>query len=80
MRIEIIGAGIFGGGLGKLWVKAGHKVLFSSRYSTQLEHLRGDGKLAAPLHVANSLESSFALWCLSHLGLRGAIGYEWRIN
>jgi len=31
MRIGIVGAGKVGGGLGKIWVRAGHQVLFSSR-------------------------------------------------
>jgi 3-hydroxyacyl-CoA dehydrogenase len=30
MKIGIIGAGKVGGGLGKLWVRAGHQVLFNS--------------------------------------------------
>ena len=38
MKIGIIGAGKVGGGLGKLWVRAGHQVLFSSRHP---KHLRG---------------------------------------
>jgi 8-hydroxy-5-deazaflavin:NADPH oxidoreductase len=32
MRIGIIGAGKVGGGLGKLWVRVGHHVFFSSRH------------------------------------------------
>jgi predicted dinucleotide-binding enzyme len=39
MRIGIIGAGKVGGGLGKLWVKAGHQVLFSSRHPNGLKVL-----------------------------------------
>jgi 8-hydroxy-5-deazaflavin:NADPH oxidoreductase len=39
MRIGIIGAGKVGGGLGKLWVKAGHQVLFSSRHPKRLQAL-----------------------------------------
>jgi 8-hydroxy-5-deazaflavin:NADPH oxidoreductase len=39
MRIGIIGAGKVGGGLGKIWVRAGHKVLFSSRHSNRLKGL-----------------------------------------
>jgi len=36
MKIGIIGAGKVGGGLGKLWVRAGHQVLFSSRHPKRL--------------------------------------------
>ena len=32
MRIGVIGAGWLGGTVGRQWVKAGHKVLFSSRH------------------------------------------------
>jgi len=37
MRIGIIGAGALGGTVGRLWVKAGHEVMFSSRHPEQLE-------------------------------------------
>jgi 8-hydroxy-5-deazaflavin:NADPH oxidoreductase len=39
MRIGIIGAGKVGGSLGKLWVRAGHKVFFSSRHPNRLKAL-----------------------------------------
>ena len=39
MKIGIIGAGKVGGGLGKLWVRAGHQVLFSSRHPKRLRAL-----------------------------------------
>jgi hypothetical protein len=39
MRIRIIGAGKVGGGLGKLWVRAGHQVFFSSRHPNRLKVL-----------------------------------------
>jgi predicted dinucleotide-binding enzyme len=39
MRIGIIGAGKVGGSLGKLWVRAGHKVFFSSRHPNRLKVL-----------------------------------------
>jgi predicted dinucleotide-binding enzyme len=39
MKIGIIGAGKIGGGLGKLWVRAGHQVLFSSRRPKRLRVL-----------------------------------------
>ncbi|WP_069866807.1 NADPH-dependent F420 reductase [Pseudomonas citronellolis] len=37
MRIGVIGAGSLGGTVGRLWVKAGHEVMFSSRHPEQLE-------------------------------------------
>jgi hypothetical protein len=36
LRIGIIGAGSLGGTVGRLWVQAGHEVLFSSRHPDQL--------------------------------------------
>jgi predicted dinucleotide-binding enzyme len=39
MKIGIIGAGKVGGGLGKLWAKAGHEVFFSSRHPSRLKLL-----------------------------------------
>ena len=39
MRIGTIGAGKVGGGLGKMWVRAGHQVLFSSRHPNRLKVL-----------------------------------------
>jgi len=36
MRIGIIGAGWLGGTVGRLWVQAGHEVLFSSRHPEEL--------------------------------------------
>ena len=39
MRIGIVGAGKVGGGLGTIWVRAGHQVLFSSRHPNRLKVL-----------------------------------------
>jgi predicted dinucleotide-binding enzyme len=39
MRIGIVGAGKVGGGLGKLWARAGHQVRFSSRHPDRLKLL-----------------------------------------
>ena len=36
LRIGIIGAGSLGGSVGRLWVQAGHEVLFSSRHPDEL--------------------------------------------
>ena len=47
MKIGIIGAGKVGGGLGKLWVRAGHQVLFSSRHPKRLRVLVDEAGLGA---------------------------------
>jgi len=39
IKIGIIGSGRIGGTVGALWVKAGHKVLFSSRHPEELKDL-----------------------------------------
>jgi predicted dinucleotide-binding enzyme len=39
LKIGIIGSGRQGGGLGVLWAKAGHEILFSSRHPEQLGDL-----------------------------------------
>ena len=39
MRIGIIGAGTMGGGIGLIWAKAGHEVVFSSRHPEELADL-----------------------------------------
>jgi 8-hydroxy-5-deazaflavin:NADPH oxidoreductase len=39
MNIEIIGGGKVGGGLGKLWFRAGHQVFFSSRHQDRRKAL-----------------------------------------
>lgn len=36
MRIGVVGAGWLGGTVGRLWVQAGHEVLFSSRHPEEL--------------------------------------------
>ena len=49
MKIGIIGAGKVGGGLGKLWIRAGHQVLFSSRHPKRLRVLVEEAGLGAYL-------------------------------
>jgi predicted dinucleotide-binding enzyme len=39
MRIGVIGAGSLGGTVGRLWVRAGHEVMFSSRHPEELESM-----------------------------------------
>ena len=55
MKIGIIGAGKVGGGLGKLWARAGHQVFFSSRHPDRLEELvQQAGPGAYSGHVAEA--------------------------
>jgi predicted dinucleotide-binding enzyme len=42
MRIGVIGAGSLGGTIGRLWVQAGHEVMFSSRHPEELASLVRD--------------------------------------
>lgn len=56
MRIGIIGAGMIGSTLAKLWVDAGHDVMISSRHADQLEplvkKLGSRGSAGTPLDAA----------------------------
>jgi 8-hydroxy-5-deazaflavin:NADPH oxidoreductase len=55
MKIGIIGAGKVGGGLGKLWARAGHQVFFSSRHPDRLKELvEQAGPEAFSGHVAEA--------------------------
>jgi predicted dinucleotide-binding enzyme len=55
MKIGVIGAGKVGGGLGKLWARAGHEVLFSSRHPNRLKIIvEQAGPGAASGHVADA--------------------------
>lgn len=47
MRVGIIGSGRIGGTLGKLWARAGHSVLFSSRHPEELAALAADASHGA---------------------------------
>ncbi len=56
LRIGVIGSGHIGGTIGSLWVKAGHKVLFSSRHPEELKDLvAGLGPLAQAGTVAQAI-------------------------
>ena len=56
MKIAIIGSGNMGGGLGKLWAKANHQVIFSfSRDENKLNHLAKSAGLNA---TVGSLEEA----------------------
>ncbi len=57
MKIGIIGSGNVGGALGKLWIKNGHKVMFSSRRPEKLktlaESLGENAHIGTPAEAAN---------------------------
>ncbi len=57
MKIGIIGSGKIGGTIGRLWVKDGHPVLFSSRHPEELADLV---KEAGPLAKAGTVAEAIA--------------------
>ena len=57
MKIGIIGSGKIGGTVGRLWVKDGHPVLFSSRHPEELADLV---KEAGPLAKAGTVAEAIA--------------------
>ena len=56
MKIGIVGSGRVGGGIGSVWVKAGHEVMFSSRH---IEHDKAlAAKLGANAHAGTPREAA----------------------
>jgi predicted dinucleotide-binding enzyme len=56
IKIGIIGSGRVGGGIGSVWVKAGHEVMFSSRH---IEHDKAlAAKLGANAHAGTPREAA----------------------
>jgi predicted dinucleotide-binding enzyme len=56
MKIGIVGSGRVGGGIGGVWVKAGHEVMFSSRH---IEHDKAlAAKLGANAHAGTPREAA----------------------
>jgi predicted dinucleotide-binding enzyme len=76
MRIGIIGAGKVGGGLGKLWVRAGHQGFFSSRHLNRLKVLVEEaGSGAYSGNVADAaLFGDLILFSPNFWGVDGALG------
>jgi predicted dinucleotide-binding enzyme len=75
MKIGIIGAGKVGGGLGKLWVRAGHQVLFSSRHPKRLRVLveeAGPGAYAGEVGDA-ALFGDVILFSINFWGVKDAL-------
>jgi 8-hydroxy-5-deazaflavin:NADPH oxidoreductase len=68
MKIGIIGSGNMGGGLGKLWAKAGHQVIFSySRDENKLHQLATsageNAKVGTPLEAVQQSDAILlAVW------------------
>jgi predicted dinucleotide-binding enzyme len=56
MKIGIVGSGRVGGGIGSVWVKVGHEVMFSSRH---IEHDKAlAAKLGANAHAGTPREAA----------------------
>ncbi|HBB34590.1 MAG TPA: hypothetical protein DDZ80_13205 [Cyanobacteria bacterium UBA8803] len=64
MKIAIVGSGNMGGGLGKLWAKAGHEVVFS--YSRNPDKLQQLAVAAGNQATVDNIKVC-ALWLLSSL-------------
>ncbi|HKM88836.1 MAG TPA: NAD(P)-binding domain-containing protein [Xanthobacteraceae bacterium] len=63
MRIGVVGSGHIGGTIGGLWVKDGHKVLFSSRHPEELKDMvAGLGALAQAGTVEQAIAFGDALF------------------
>ena len=74
MKIGIIGAGNMGDGLGKLWAKAGHEMMFSfSRDTAKLEELAqaANGKIGTPAEAAEFGE--IVMLAVPYLSLEDAL-------
>ena len=66
LSIGTIGAGHIGSTIGGLWVKNGHKVLFSSRHPEELKDLvSGLGPLAQAGTVDQAIALMPSLWPVS---------------
>jgi len=57
LSIGIVGSGHIGGTVGGLWIKAGHKVLFSSRHPEELNEMVAD---LGPLAQSGPVERAIA--------------------
>ncbi len=77
LKIGTIGAGREGGALGSLFVKAGHKVMFSSRHPEQLKDLvAGLGALAQAGTVAEAIAFGDVVLLVVPYGAVPEIGKE----
>jgi predicted dinucleotide-binding enzyme len=77
--IGIIGAGNIGGTIGKLWIKAGHPVMFSSRNPGELkEMVAALGPLARAGTVAEAIRFGDALFIAVPYAALPQIGRDYR--
>lgn len=77
--IGIIGAGNIGGTIGKLWIKAGHPVMFSSRNPGELkEMVAALGPLARAGTVAQAIRFGDALFIAVPYAALPQIGRDYR--
>jgi hypothetical protein len=77
MRIGVIGSGKIGGTVGRLWVKAGHPVLFSSRHPEELASMVKElGPLAKAGTVAEAIAFGDALLIAIPYGAVPAFGRD----
>lgn len=78
MKIGVIGSGKIGGTVGRLWVKDGHPVLFSSRHPDELAGLvKEAGPLAKAGTVAEAITFGDALLLAIPYGAYPAFGKEY---
>jgi 8-hydroxy-5-deazaflavin:NADPH oxidoreductase len=77
-HIGVIGSGHIGGTIGGLWVKNGHKVLFSSRHPEELKELvTGLGELAQAGTVDQAIAFGDALLVAVPYGALPQIGQDY---
>ena len=77
MKIGVIGSGNIGGTVGKLWVKAGHQVLFSSRHPENLKQMvEGFGPSARAGTVREALAFGDAIFLAVPYGAYPQIGKD----
>jgi predicted dinucleotide-binding enzyme len=77
--IGIIGAGNIGGTIGKLWIKAGHPVMFSSRNPDELKDMVAAlGPLARAGTVAEAIRFGNALFIAVPYAALPQIGSDYR--
>jgi predicted dinucleotide-binding enzyme len=78
MKIGVIGSGRIGGTIGRLWVKAGHPVLFSSRHPEDLKEMAASlGSLASTGTVAQAIAFGDAIFIAVPYGAIPQIGKEY---
>jgi hypothetical protein len=78
LPIGVIGSGKIGGTVGRLWIKAGHPVLFSSRHPEELAGMVKElGPLAKAGTVAQAIAFSDVLLLAIPYGAYPALGKEY---